>query len=132
MLKAGTAARRRTLQWNAAQSPDALRGQIAALLTAIDERLRARDDAWIGHVKILISGGEQSMYGSITAAGDPPHWAGALATELDRAEMTVYAAIYGLTDADVAVAVDSTLRHRVMGDGKVQSTQDDQLLTPDP
>jgi hypothetical protein len=117
MLKAGTAARRRSLRWNTAQSPDALQGQVAALLTAIDERLRARNDAWIGHVKILISG-EQSMYGSITAAGDPPHWAGKLTAPLDRAEITVYAAIYDLTNDHVADAVDTSLRYWVTGMGK--------------
>lgn len=109
MLKAGTAARRRTLRWSAAQEPPAITDMIVALLHDIDRRLQQHTTDWVGHVKILISSGDQTMYGSITAADDPPHWAGALLSAADRAEMTVYGAIYTLTDAQVAQAVDGAL-----------------------
>ena len=109
MLKAGTAARRRTLQWPEPRSPEQTREQIAGLLVGIGERLAASNPQWIGHVKIMLSGAGEATYGSLTAATDRPHWAGALTQDLSAAEMTVYAAIYSLTDAQVAQAVDETL-----------------------
>lgn len=109
MLKAGTAARRRTLSWTAAQSPEAIQQQIAALLGAVDQRLQPMLADWVGHVKIMLLNDAETMYGSVTAAADPPRWAGMLRTPLSRGELTVYAAIYNLTDAQVAQAVDGAL-----------------------
>ncbi len=117
MLKAGTAARRRTLTWRDAQPPDQIRASVETLLRAIDERLKTSAADWIGHVKILIAADDASTYGSITAAGDSPRWAGRLTRPLSHAELTVYAAIYKLTDAQVAQAVDGALR-AVLGDGE--------------
>ena len=109
MLKAGTAARRRTLHWAEPRSPQAAREIVGTLLLGIGERLAASNSQWIGHVKIMLSSGAAATYGSLTAATDRPHWAGMLTSDLADAEMTVYAAIYGLTDAQVALAVDETL-----------------------
>ena len=109
MLKAGTAARRRTLHWPAPQSPAATREQVAPLLTGLGERLNAADSPGSGHIKIMVSSGAEASYGSLTAATDRPHWAGSLSGDLTSAELTVYAAIYSLSDAQVAQAVDATL-----------------------
>lgn len=109
MLKAGTAARRHTLSWETAQSPAAIQQQIVALLRAIDERLQPAQPEWVGHVKIMLISGAETTYGSLTTAGDQPRWSGQLHTPLSRGELTVYAAIYGLSDAQVAQAVDGAL-----------------------
>lgn len=109
MLKAGTAARRRTLILAKPQTPDSMRDRIATLLEDIGGRLREFNERWIGHVKIMISSGNESTYGSLTAASDRPHWAGALTANIENAELTVYAAIYSLSDAQVAQAVDGGL-----------------------
>jgi hypothetical protein len=109
MLKAGTAARRRTLSWDAAESPEAIQQQITALLHAIDERLQPMHAEWVGHVKIMLINGPETIYGSITAAADQVRWAGKLSAALRQGELTVYAAIYSLSDAQVAQAVDGAL-----------------------
>ena len=108
MLKAGTAARRRTLDQPAALSPDAVRSGAERFLDLLDRRLQERDPSWVGHCKLLISAGGTSAYASITAAGDRPRWAGTPG-ETRTAEVTLYAAIYGLTDGDVARIVDGAL-----------------------
>jgi hypothetical protein len=109
MLKAGTAARRRTVGWTDSQAPEQILESVESLLRAVDERLKGSSADWIGHVKILISGEDESAYGSITAAGDSPRWSGRLTRAMIQAELTVYAAIYGLTDSQVAQAVDGAL-----------------------
>jgi hypothetical protein len=109
MLKAGTAARRRTIHWDAPRSPAATREFVSTLLVGVGERLAASSPEWIGHVKIMLTSGSAATYGSLTAATDRPHWAGALTGDIADVEMTVYAAIYSLTDAQVAQAVDETL-----------------------
>lgn len=114
MLKAGTAARRRTLAWHDPQTPTQIRESIETLLHAIDEQLKVVAADWIGHVKILIAAEQASAYGSITAAGDAPRWAGQLTRPLSHAELTMYAAIYDLTDSQVAQAVDQA-QHAVFG-----------------
>jgi hypothetical protein len=108
MLKAGTAARRRTQTWETAQAPAEVRQQIETLLQSIDTLLQQNAD-WVGHIKILISSGAETSYGSITTAGDTPRWSGTLTAPVSQAELTVYAAIYTLTDAQVAAAVDQAL-----------------------
>jgi hypothetical protein len=109
MLKAGTAARRRSQRWQDAQYPQELRHAIEALLRSIDALLQQHSAAWVGHVKILITSGSETAYGSITTADDPPHWSGLLTMPISQAELTIYAAIYTLTDAQVAAAVDGAL-----------------------
>lgn len=109
MLKAGTAARRRSLAWDEPPTPEVVREQIAVLLDGIGGRLQTVNPHWIGHVKIMVSSDGEATYGSLTAATDRPQWAGALQTTTARAEMTIYAAIYNFTDAQVASAVDETL-----------------------
>lgn len=109
MLKAGTAARRRTLQWGEPQAPDAIREQIVMLLTDISTSLQTFTPQWIGHIKVMVTSGAEATYGSLTSATDRPQWAGALASTVTHAEMTVYAAIYSTTDQQVAQAVDNAL-----------------------
>lgn len=109
MLKAGTAARRHSLMWDEPQTPDQVRMAIETLLRNIDARLQTAKADWVGHVKVLVTNGAESAYGSLTTADDQPRWAGLLATAVQRAELTVYAAIYALTDAQVAAAVDGAL-----------------------
>ena len=109
MLKAGAAARRRSLMWDAPRTPDHLRRLIEALLRYIDTRLQRARPEWVGHVKVLITNDAESSYGSLTSADDQPQWAGTLTAPVQRAELTIYAAIYALTDAEVAAAVDGAL-----------------------
>lgn len=110
MLKAGTAARRRTLAWTEAQPPDVVRNQVEDVLRAIDQRLLPIKGDWVGHVKVLVASGSEIMYGSITTADDALRWSGALNTPVREAELTVYAAIYTLSDAQAAQAVDGALQ----------------------
>jgi hypothetical protein len=109
MLKAGTAARRRTLSWETAQPAADVRQQIEVLLHSIDTLLQQQNADWVGHVKILISSGAETSYGSVTSSGDTPRWSGTLSAPVSRAELTIYAAIYSLIDAQVAAAVDQSL-----------------------
>lgn len=109
MLKAGTVARRRTLTWETAQSPDAIREQITALLNAIDGQIQTTQPEWIGHIKIMLINGAETMYGSLTTAADQVRWAGTLLTPITRGELTIYAAIYSVSDALVAQSVDTAL-----------------------
>ena len=108
MLKAGTAARRRTVRLGASLAPDAVRIAVEDVLHTLDQRLKQRDARWGGHCKLLVTAGEQTAYASLTAAGDRPRWAGT-PVELAEAEATIYVAIYGWTDADVAEALDGAL-----------------------
>ena len=109
MLKAGTAARRHALTWPQAHTPDDVRRQVAALMRGVDKRLQQHKAHWVGHVKVLISGGGTTIYGSITTADDQPRWSGSLNCALSHADLTIYAAIYTLTDAQVAAAIDGAL-----------------------
>jgi len=109
MLKAGTAARRRTLTGGTIYEPTALQSLVVDVLGRIDGLLQQTKADWVGHIKVLIGDGNVAMYGSVTMAGDAPTWAGQLTAGLERAELTIYAAIYTLTDAQVAAAVDEAL-----------------------
>jgi hypothetical protein len=109
MLKAGTAARRRTQSWATAQTPETIRRQIETLLHGIDTLLQQHSADWVGHVKILVSSGAETSYSSLTSAGDKPRWSGVLSEPVSQAELTIYAAIYSLSDAQVAAAVDQAL-----------------------
>jgi hypothetical protein len=108
MLKAGTAARRQTLHGEGVLTASEVMAQVEQFLRALDAALQQADQLWVGHAKLLLSQDEHSFYASITAAGDQARWAGT-PVDLGRAEVTLYAAIYGLTDAQVAAAVDDTL-----------------------
>lgn len=108
MLKAGSAARRRSLRWNTPVDPATLRAGVEGFLRALDEHLQERDPAWVGHCKLLVSAEAGAAYASLVAAGDPVRWSGELAAT-SSAEITIYAAIYGQTDADVARTLDDAL-----------------------
>lgn len=108
MLKAGTAARRRSLRAEAELGAAAIRAGVERFLGALDRRLQQQDPTWVGHCKLLVSVDGQSAYASVTAAGDKPRWAGG-PTATRQAEITVYVAIYSWKDADVAAVVDAAL-----------------------
>lgn len=108
MLKAGTAARRRSLRWPEPVDSHTLRAAVEQFLLVLDDKLQARDPAWVGHCKLLVTSEQSTAYASITAAGDHARWSGAL-TPASAAEMTIYLAIYGLTDADVAAVLDAAI-----------------------
>ena len=108
MLKAGTAARRISVQWDAPVAPEVVRGEVERWLQQLDRRLQARDATWVGHCKLLIASERNTVYASLTAADDEPRWAGTLG-ELDAAELTIYVALYSWSDADVAQALDGLL-----------------------
>ncbi len=108
MLKAGTAARRRSIRWNQAVEAETVRHGVEQLLRELDRRLQERDPNWVGHCKLLVTSGHGTAYASITAAGDQPRWAGA-AVATNAVELTIYVALYGWSDGDVALALDSLL-----------------------
>ena len=108
MLKAGTAARRQSLRGGEPLSPDELRRGVEHFLERLDQRLQERDPNWVGHCKLLVAGDGATAYASIAAAGERPRWASELHA-LDRAELTIYVALYGWSDGDVARALDGAL-----------------------
>lgn len=108
MLKAGTAARRQTLHGDGALTATDVKNSVEQFLQRLDSALQQADPQWVGHAKLLLSQGKHTFYASITAAGDTARWSGT-PVDLERAEATLYAAIYGLVDAQVAAAVDDTL-----------------------
>ena len=108
MLKAGTAARRQSLRGAGPVAAADIQSDVERFLGALDRRLQEQDPQWVGHAKLLLSDGDHTCYASITAAGDQPRWAG-VPRPLDTAETTIYVAAYGLSDSDVAAAVDGTL-----------------------
>jgi len=108
MLKAGTAARRRSLRFDRRLPAEEVRHGIEQFLKQFDAKLQERDASWVGHCKLLINAGERTAYASLTAAGDTPRWAGQ-PPEVDVAEITIYVALYGWVDGDVAQALDDLL-----------------------
>ena len=108
MLKAGTAARRRSLQWEAPRDGPAIRQGVEAFLHVLDQRLQGHDPTWVGHCKVLVASNGGSAYASMTGAGETARWAGA-PTEARAAEATIYVALYNWSDQDVAQALDSVL-----------------------
>ncbi len=108
MLKAGTAARRRSLRFDRCLPAHEVRNGIEQFLKQFDARLQEQDASWVGHCKLLINAGEQSAYASLTAAGDTPRWAGQ-PPQVEAAEITIYVALYGWVDGDVARALDDLL-----------------------
>ncbi len=108
MLKAGTAARRRTLRWNEPVDGATLKQGAEHFLRTLDSRLQEQEATWVGHCKLMLVGPEQTAYVSLTAAGDTLRWAGEpVATR--SIEMTIYVALYNWTDADVARVLDAVL-----------------------
>lgn len=108
MLKAGTAARRQTLHGDTTLGVAEVTQNVEQFLRRLDAALQQADPNWVGHAKLLLSQDEHTFYASITASDDTARWSGQ-PVDLERAEATLYAAIYGLTDAQVAAAVDATL-----------------------
>ncbi len=109
MLTAGSAARRVSLASATTCSGPAFAATVAAFLRQVDAALQQSAPAWVGHCKLLVSAADSSAYASITAADDEVRWSGTLAASFDSAEITAYAAIYNLSDAQVAAALDAHL-----------------------
>lgn len=120
MLKAGSAARRLSLHFEQPKLSAELQGSVEAFLRDVDQQLQQHAPAWVGHCKLLITANDQSAYASITTADDTVRWTGPLPTSLINAELTVYAAIYNLTDAQVAATLDAKL---ASGEWRVVSGQ---------
>ena len=108
MLKAGTAARRRSIHRRAPLTAGDIRAEIEHFLRLLDHRLQEHDPAWVGHCKLLVASEHGTAYASLTQANESPRWAGEL-TASGMAELTIYVALYGWSDADVAAALDGTL-----------------------
>lgn len=108
MLKAGTAARRRSIRLAQPMAADEVRTEVEYFLTCLDVRLQEEDQTWVGHCKLLVASGDTTAYASLTAAGDTPRWAGQPPAVVS-AEITIYVALYSWTDAAVAAAVDGVL-----------------------
>jgi hypothetical protein len=108
MLKAGTAARRRSLEWEIPRDAATVRQGVESFLHALDRRLQEHDPTWVGHCKVLLTSEGGSAYASMTGAGETARWAGA-PVEARAAEATIYVALYNWSDQDVAQALDSVL-----------------------
>lgn len=109
MLKAGSAARRLTLDWAAPQPGPQFAALVETTMRAIDRRLQNTAPTWVGHCKLLVSSDGAAVYASLTTADDVVRWTGTLPATLHHAEITLYAAIYALPDAVVAAALDAEL-----------------------
>lgn len=109
MLKAGSAARRRSLNFAPPQPPSVMIDLVGTFLQAVDQQLQQSAPLWVGHCKLLVSNGSQTAYASITTADDVVRWTDVLSEPIGSAELTIYAAIYNLTDAQVAAALDQQL-----------------------
>ncbi|MBA3945288.1 MAG: hypothetical protein H0X37_12080 [Herpetosiphonaceae bacterium] len=109
MLKAGSAARRVSLHFDPPQTSEEVAGMIEEYLQAVDRQLQSMDASWVGHCKLLIDVAGAVVYGSITMAGDDVRWTGAMLPMVPHAEVTVYAAIYNLSDEQVAGVLDKHL-----------------------
>ena len=118
MLKAGTAARRQSVRLDEPIAAEAVRRGVERFLRRLDERLQARDPSWVGHCKLLVASADSTAYASTTAAGDKPRWAGA-PTGLAAAELTIYVAIYGWSDGDVAEVLHRLLEQEPILTGPV-------------
>ncbi len=109
MLKAGSAARRVSLHFDPPQASSQVARMIEDYLHAVDLRLQTIAPAWVGHCKLLIDVAGEAVYGSITTADDDVRWTGTITSILAHAELTVYAAIYNLSDEQVAGVLDAYL-----------------------
>lgn len=109
MLKSGSASRRRSLRWSQRQSSEALTAEIERLLERCDRALQKRSPEWIGHCKAMLNVQGKLAYASLGMAGAPAVWAGGPLPPTESAELTLYAAIYGMPDDQVASALDEAL-----------------------
>jgi hypothetical protein len=109
MIKAGSGSRRLTLTWPTPQAWPAQQHAIEALLLSCDRALGALEPDWVGHCKAMLNVDGQVAYGSVGMASAPPTWAGGPLPDAASAELTLYAAIYGLDEQQVAAALDVAL-----------------------
>ena len=98
-----------TLEWDAPRHWPELRALAEGLLAACDGRIGAEQPDWIGHVKALVATEEGAAYASLTGAGEPVTWRGALARPAARAEVTLYAVIWAAPEALAQAAVSGAL-----------------------
>ena len=109
MLKAGSAARRVSLHLDPPWQGTSLAELIEQYLHDVDRELQSIAASWVGHCKLLADAEGQVVYGSITMAGDAVRWTGTIVPAVAHAELTVYAAIYNLSDEQVAGVLDAYL-----------------------
>jgi hypothetical protein len=109
MHTAGSAAERVTIAWDTPHDWSMVQSILAALLHACDDGLAQHTADWLGHCKALVEADGAAAYGSITGAGEPLSWRGSLPMPLRAATITLYAVVYAVPDAAVAVVVRDAL-----------------------
>lgn len=109
MDDAGSAARRVELTFDTPEDWPALRQRVEGVLRDLDRRLCVRASDWVGHCKALVATADGSAYASLTGAGEAISWRGELREPASRAELTIYAAVWGLTEEVVTEALASVV-----------------------
>ncbi|MEN9933692.1 MAG: hypothetical protein RLZZ387_271 [Chloroflexota bacterium] len=109
MSDAGSATGQAVLEWERPREWPELRRLAEGLLAECDERLRAELPDWIGHVKALVATGEGAAYASLTGAGEPVTWRGALGSPAARATVTLYAIVWAAPEELARAIVDAAL-----------------------
>lgn len=109
MTDAGSYSQQIARSWDAPQRPDELHALAERLLADCDAALRAELPDWIGHLKALLVTPGGAAYASLTGAGEPVTWRGALASPAEAAEVTLYAVVWGAPEPLVRAAVQAAL-----------------------
>jgi hypothetical protein len=108
-MDAANASRQVALEWDEPRSWPELRALAEGLLAACDAALRPELPDWIGHLKALVATPEGAAYASLTGAGEPVTWRGALAQPTRRAEVTLYAVVWAAPEPVLQAAVDAAM-----------------------
>jgi hypothetical protein len=110
MTDAGSASQQLTLEWERPRTWPELKAMAECLVTACDDALRRDHPDWLGHVKALVVTAEGAAYASLTGAGEPITWRGTLHEDAARADVTLYAVVWGVPEALVQTAVAEALQ----------------------
>lgn len=111
-MTAASAAHQVQCAWDVPRDWPMLRQLIEELTQDCAQHITAAAPEWLGHLKTLIVTDEGAAYASITGAGEPLTWRGALSLPASAATITLYAVVWALDDATVTAAVEAALRHK--------------------
>jgi hypothetical protein len=115
MADAGSAAQQVIRVWEQPRAWPELKALAERLVMACDTALRHDHPDWLGHVKTLVVTAEGAAYASLTGAGEPITWRGTLHQPATRAEITLYAVVWGAPERLVQAVVAEALRAEWQG-----------------
>ena len=88
-----------------------LQARLESLLVGLTQSLRLADCTLIGHIKGLLTAGEEgALFFSVTAFDRSPKFKGAIKGSIAEANLTLNAVVYGVEYAEVVDIVDQSLR----------------------